>query len=187
MPRSVTTNFANAVAAGSVFPTILVEGNFDSGALRLWAGIGNLTWNTFTWTGAGTLLGIDTMGEKGTVEAIGTTLSLSGIPSSLVSLALAEPYQGRLIRIYQALLDSTGAVIADPDERFTGRADVMAIADDGTTATISMTVESRLIDLQRPRWRRYTNDDQQIDYAGDKGFEFVASIQDKPIKWGGNG
>lgn len=184
MPRSVTSGFASAVAAGTVYPAILVEGNFDSGPLRLWSGIGNLTWNTYTWTGAGTLLGVETISEKGTVEALGTTVSLTGIPSSIISLALAEPYQGRLIRIYQALLDATGAVISDPDERFTGRADVMSISDDAATCTISMTVESRLIDLQRPRWRRYTNEDQQIDYPGDRGFEFVASIQDKPIKWG---
>jgi len=32
--------------------------------------------------------------------------------------------------------------------------------------------------------RRYTNEDQQLDYPGDRGMEFVSSIQDVTIYWG---
>jgi hypothetical protein len=184
MPRTVTPAFAAAVAAGTVRPAILVEALFDSGAVRLWSGLGDVVYASNTYTGAGNLLVIDALQERGDVQALGTTITLTGIPSVLVSLALAEPYQGRIVRIYQALLDANLAVIADPDERFTGRADVMAISDDAETATISMTVESRLIDLQRPRERRYTHEDQQTEYPGDLGLNFVAAIQDRPIKWG---
>ena len=41
-----------------------------------------------------------------------------------------------------------------------------------------------LIDLNRSRVRRYTNEDQQIDYPTDVGFEYVQSLQDFEIKWG---
>jgi len=184
MPRTLDSAFASAVAAGEVYPAILVEGLFDSGALRLWSGIGDLSWNSYTWTGAGNVLTVEAITERGDVQALGTSVTLSGIPSTLVSLALAEPYQGRIVRIYQALLTSAGAVVDDPDERFTGRADVMSISDDAQTAIITMSVESRLIDLQRPRERRYTNEDQKTRSAADRGFEYVASIQDQPIKWG---
>lgn len=219
--RSVSLGFAAAVEADVVAPAILVEGLFDSGAVRLWSGIGELTWNGHTWTGAGNLLAIGTIAEKGSVEAIGTTVTLSGIPSELVSLALAEPYQGRLVKIYLALFTTgaaadyvyltetdgdymttrtgdrlyvttvnggaAGTIIADPDERFTGRADVMALSDDGQTATITLSVESRLIDLQRPRSRRYTHDDQQIYYPADLGLQYVADLQDKEFTWGSGG
>jgi hypothetical protein len=184
MPRSVTPAFAAAVAAGTVRPALLVEALFDSGALRLWTGIGDLTWNGETWTGAGTALAVEAIGERGDVQALGTSVTLSGIPSALVALALAEPYQGRMVRIWQALLDDAGAVVADPDERFGGRCDVMSISDDALTATITMTVESRMIDLQRPRMRRYTHADQQIAHPLDRGLEYVATIQDQQIKWG---
>jgi hypothetical protein len=117
--------------------------------------------------------------------ANGTKATLSGIPSDLVALAMAEPYQGRVVRVYLALLDAAGAIISDPDPLFTGRADVMDITDDGPTATINLSVESRLIDMQRARARRYEHEDQQIDHPGDKFFEYVTQIQDKQIKWGG--
>jgi hypothetical protein len=47
-----------------------------------------------------------------------------------------------------------------------------------------LTAESRLIDLERSRERRYTSEDQKIDYPNDKGLEFIADLQDKEIVWG---
>ena len=63
--------------------------------------------------------------------------------------------------------------------------DVMTIEDAGATATINVSAESRLIDLDRSRTRRFTSEDQKIDYPNDKGLEMVASLQDKQITWGG--
>jgi hypothetical protein len=62
--------------------------------------------------------------------------------------------------------------------------DTMGIEDSGDTANIGLTAESRLIDLERSRERRYTSEDQKIDYPNDKGLEFIADLQDKEIVWG---
>ena len=47
-----------------------------------------------------------------------------------------------------------------------------------------MTAESKLIDLERSRARRYTSEDQKIDYPDDKGLDFIADLQDKAVVWG---
>jgi hypothetical protein len=60
----------------------------------------------------------------------------------------------------------------------------MRISDGAETATISVSVENRLIEFQRNRVRRYTAEDQKIDYPSDKGLEFVAEISEKEIVWG---
>ncbi|MFZ8993149.1 MAG: hypothetical protein ACO20L_10805, partial [Candidatus Puniceispirillaceae bacterium] len=65
------------------------------------------------------------------------------------------------------------------------RMDVMTIAEEGETCTITLTAESRLIDLERPRLRRWTSEDQKSLDATDKGFEFINSLQEATIKWGG--
>ena len=39
--------------------------------------------------------------------------------------------------------------------------------------------------LKRSRERRYTHDDQQIDFPGDLGFEFVPKLQELNLVWGG--
>ena len=62
--------------------------------------------------------------------------------------------------------------------------DVMTVDDDGATAQISITAESKLIDLERSRARRYTSEDQKIDFPNDKGLEFITGLQDKTIVWG---
>jgi hypothetical protein len=55
---------------------------------------------------------------------------------------------------------------------------------DGTTATIAINCESRLLDMNVAVDRRYTNEDQQLDHPGDRGLEFVNSIQEVVIYWG---
>ena len=62
--------------------------------------------------------------------------------------------------------------------------DRMIISDDGENATIKVSCESRLIDLNRNRVRRYTDVDQQSEVSGDLGFKFVESLQEKSIDWG---
>ena len=75
-------------------------------------------------------------------------------------------------------------LIADPFLAFAGRFDVPDILEAGERATITAKYESRLIDLDRVRARRYTSEDQQLDYPGDKGFDYVPSLQDAVITWG---
>jgi len=61
----------------------------------------------------------------------------------------------------------------------------MSIVENGETAEVSLTGESRLIDLERPRVRRWTSEDQKSLYSGDLGFDFLNSIQEKEIVWKG--
>ncbi|HKD35163.1 MAG TPA: hypothetical protein VKB78_00140, partial [Pirellulales bacterium] len=76
------------------------------------------------------------------------------------------------------------AIIANPVIAFQGRVDQPTIQCDGKTATIQINCESRLMDLNVPALRRYTNEDQWRDFPGDRGFEFVNSVQEVTIYWG---
>ena len=39
--------------------------------------------------------------------------------------------------------------------------------------------------MQRAKTRRFTKEDQQIDFPDDKGLNNLAKLQDKKIQWGG--
>lgn len=184
MARSLTTAFKNHISGASVTPILLFYADFPSGAVRAWSGYGTLSWGGNNYTGIGDFGGVDRVEEGSDHSAKGIVFTLAGIPSSLIALALADAYQGRTCTLWLGAMDSTGAVIADPYQFFSGRMDVMEIEDGGDTATIKLTGENRLIDLNRPRARRYTHEDQQIDYPGDLGLEYVAGLQDKKIYWG---
>jgi hypothetical protein len=75
-------------------------------------------------------------------------------------------------------------LITDPYLAFEGRLDTSDITDAGESSRIALQYESRLIDLDRARERRYTSEDQQLSYPGDLGFDFVPTIQDMPLFWG---
>jgi hypothetical protein len=129
------------------------------------------------------LLGVSEIRQSSRVQADGVRLTLSGMPSSIVSAVSGQARQGRPGTVWLALLDATDAVIPDPYIAFRGRLDVPEVAVDGETSTITINYESRLVDLQRARVRRYTHEDQQITAPGDRGFEYVASLQEQVLEW----
>jgi len=183
MARDLTASVITQLQAASVEVGILFEGEFASGWVRLWSGIGNLSWDGKTWSGVGTLLGISAIDETSEIRASGLTVTLSGVPSDLLAAALGDARSGKTGRVYLAFF-SGGSVVADPVLQFQGRLDVPAIEDGEDTSTIAISYESELIDLERARERRYTPEDQAIDYPGDLGFAYVASLQDAQITWG---
>jgi hypothetical protein len=185
MPRpDVTTGFATALAAAIIRPAVLVQIQFISSTLFLWSGKGSFTWNGQTWLGVGSFGNITTVEEGSTIEARGTTLTLSGIDATVLSDSLTDLRQGLPVTVWLALFDATPAMIPDPVIIFQGRVDQPTISHDGKTFTIQINCESRLMDLNVPAERRYTNEDQQRDYPNDRGMEFVNSIQEVTIYWG---
>ena len=184
MSRSLTSSMETAITADLVRPILLLQCKFDSGDLNLWNGIGTLTVSSVDYVGAGTLLSIGEIAESSELQANGITVTLSGITDPLLSKARDEDYQGRELIVKLGAMDAANAVIADPVTVFSGFMDTMAINDASETATIQVNVENRLIEFERTRVRRYTAEDQKIDYPNDKGLEFVAEMAEKEIVWG---
>lgn len=208
MSRDLTTEFSEELELASVTAFFAVELFFQTTTLRFWSGLGELVLGGQTYVGSGSMLGISTIDETAEIAAKGATLTLSGLPSELISLALSEPYQGRKCKIYFGLRRSSenylkqedGSLILNEDgsafllstledadvmsEVFTGYIDQMNIDEGPETSTISVGVESRLIDLQRPRVRRYTHESQRARFPNDRAFEFVNDLQNKKFAWG---
>ena len=182
--KSISSAMQTAVTADLVRPIILVQCAFDSGNLNLWNGIGDLTVNSVNYVGAGTLLSIGAISESSELQANGITVTLSGITDPLLAKARDEDYQGRELKVLLGAMDASNGVITNPVVIFSGFMDTMVINDSSETATIQVTVENRLIEFERTRVRRYTAEDQKIDYPNDKGLEFVAEMAEKEIVWG---
>lgn len=184
MSRTLTTDMQTVASATLVRPVIFVEADFDSGDLNLWSGFGSLVHDGKTYIGAGNLLSVGAIQENIELRASGLRLSLSGVLSPLLDKALTENYQGRSLIVRLGAMDESNDVISDPVIVFSGFMDTMSIADSGEEAIIQVSVENRLIEFERTRVRRYTDNDQRIEYPSDDGFEYVAEIQEKSIVWG---
>lgn len=180
--RDIATVLQNALDDEVVYPFFAVEFNFQSGPVRAWTGVGEATIDGNVYTGTGTLLSVSEVTETSELSVRGANLIMTGIPSSLLSLALQEPYQGRVCKIYFGVV--AGSTYSELTELFTGYMDEMNIEEGPETCTIEMKVENKLIDLERARVRRFSSGYQKSVYPGDKGFDFVEDLQDKNIVWG---
>ena len=179
MTRTIPAGILSAIGQDRVEPFYAVEMNFDTAPVRLWTGFGDRTIDGQTYTGTGSLLEIGGLDEVADMSAKSATLRLSGLDTSLISLAYAEPYQRRKCRILFGVIG-----VNDFIEVFSGSMNQMAIEEDGQTAIISLVVDSKMVELQRNRVRRYTNETLQAEYAGDTFFSYTSDLQDKEIVLG---
>lgn len=209
MSRSLDANMLQAIAEGTVYPFYTVDLMFDnvagvSAPLYLWTGNGTVTIEGNSYIGTGQFLELSAFEETTDISARNATLTLSGIPSDLLSLALQIPYQGRKCLIQfgvftvgkilkedgvYLLKEDGGKFLLETTEKsrsivFSGFMDQMKITEAGDTSQISLIVESRLVDLERVRVRRYTSEDQKSRFTGDEAFSFVPDLQDKELFWG---
>ena len=183
MSRDLATGINTALQGSEISVFWACDLMFDSpNDIYLWNGVGDLSLDGKTYLGVGDLLGVSEIKESSDIAAYGAQLTLSGIPSNTISTALSEPYHGR-----HALV-KFGVNSGGPYSAFTvfsGEMDQMTISYGPGTVTIGLDVESRLVDLDRARVRRYTDADQQLRYVGDRAFEFVTRLQDESLLWSG--
>jgi hypothetical protein len=179
MSRSVPAAILTALAQPEVQPFYAVEAQFTSGNVRLWTGYGDRQIEGNTYTGAGSLLGISGLDEVADLSAQSITVTLSGVDQTALALALAEPYQRRRLRVLFGVVNSTTSV-----ELFSGQMNTMTIEDTGSTSTISILVDSKLVELERASNRRYTSESQKSRHSTDTFFDYVARLQDRQLVWG---
>ena len=184
MSRVLSNAMKEMAVAKVVRPIFLVRMVFDSSQLNIWSGVGDISFDSVTYTGLGDLLSISDIKETSDISATGINVSLSGVKSSLIAIAKDQEYQGRELSVRLGAFNESGSLIADPVIIFSGFMDTMTIAEAGTYSTISIAVENKLVAFERSKVRRYTAEDQKIDHPTDKGFEFVTSIVQKQIIWG---
>jgi hypothetical protein len=206
MSRDLSTAISSSLEDNVVYPFFAVELQFDSpNTLRLWTGYGTLVYDNVSYYGTGELLGISSVEETIEMAAKGATLTLSAVPSEVISLALQSPYQGRVCKIYFGMFttdtllqeDGTSYILMQDGSKirlesqetgltevFTGYMNQMNIEEGPDTSTIQLSVENKLVDLERPRVARYTSAYQKDKFNGDLGLDFVESLQDQKLTWG---
>jgi hypothetical protein len=184
MSRTIPATLIASTTAPQLNPFFATSLDFDAGTVRYWTGYGTITINSATYAGIGALSSISTIEETEDLSARGLVIDLTGVPNDLVAAALTEPYQGRTAAVRFGTLNAdTGAVI-ESITIFSGRMDTMVISNDGKSAAIGISVESKLVDFQRTRESRYTHEEQLRRFPADTGLEYVAGLQNKVIYWG---
>ena len=165
-------------------PFLAVKAEFETDDIRVWTGVDDITINSETYTGAGTLLNISKIEETNEVSSNGVSVGLSYMNSTILNYALTETYQFRPVTIFMGFTTGGTNNVKGYLTVFSGRMVNMSINDSPDGATIMLSAENRLIDLEKPRGYRYTHQAQDHLFSGDLGLQYIQKIQDKEITWG---
>ena len=115
MTRDLTSEVLAALAPGSrPREALFLQGDFASGILRLWTGLGPIDWDGHTWAGTGDLVAISTIEGNQHRHRLGRDGVAVRVGTDQVALAIDEARQGAPGHIWLALLDDAGQIIPNP-------------------------------------------------------------------------
>ena len=183
MTRAADTALAAAALAPVVRPYLLVALEYLPDTLRVTSLPFNVTYLGDVYLGVGRLGAISEIAEGTEIRSYGLSLRMSGIPLDYRDQVIESDGQGRAGRVWLGLLDDQHRPIGVPLKVFQGRMDVTDI-EIGQNIGVTISLESRLVDWERPRVRRFTDQDQKRAYPGDRGFEYVQAVSDMELVWG---
>lgn len=184
MSRDIDATLLAETVKPELNPIFLLEFEASTGWVRAWTGIGDFVWDSKTFNGTGVFGGFSQVEEGTDGTALGISYSLSGIDPAVAAIAVSEIRQDKLATMYFAAVNDDCQLIGVPEPIAVHFTDVPTIQDDGETSTINLSCESAAIDQLRPRIRRFTTEDQKIDFPTDEGFDYVEGLQFRKINWG---
>ncbi len=152
--------------------SVFVDAAFDSGRWLTWAGNGTVTYDGLEWLGIGDTLQISDVSVSPDGEMSGVSLTLSGVSAEILSIAEAEPYQRRPARVLWVFFDADWQPV-DHIVYASGLCDVLSSDEDPANPTLTLTVEPRTLDLQRPAVVRLTPEDRRALYPTETGFDLL--------------
>ena len=182
MSRNLPAQTSTNLSADYVQRFSLVQMDLLSGTLRLTTTDFDVPYGGFTWAATYGLGAIETISETGQ-QVKGVSFSVSGVLSSLISMALTENVYGRPVTIMLATL-SGGVISVDPSV-WLGNLDTMVVESGGQSAAIRITAENRMVMWQRPHPVNFSDAEQRLVSSTDSFFSRAAKISQQVIVWPG--
>lgn len=182
--RSLSSTGLATIASGAVPPMILLLLLETTPVVRLNSTPLTVSYGGNDWFGAGNFGAIepvsDTPGDESALR-----LTLSGVPSDTIALALADApdTKGAGVTLSLALLDPTTKAVTDVLQLFRGFIDQMPISYGPESSSISVICSHRGETFSRPKPLRNTDGDQQKLYPDDTSRRFVVSQSQVQDVW----
>jgi|14BtaG_2_1085337.scaffolds.fasta_scaffold26402_2 hypothetical protein len=184
MSRGLTAAVETLISDEVVRPFYMAFFDFPGSPTRVTSLGSNVNWDSETWYSLGTLGSVDIPEETSNLQANPCVFTLSGIPTDLIAESLDGDYKGEVCELYLGFLDSGGSVEADPYLIFSGLMNYIELDKGPETSSLSLYGDGNEVRLRNARNERYTDEDQQNRYLGDKFFEFSPFTAQSVLHWG---
>ena len=190
MTRAIGTATLAAIESDTANVIYFIEVEVDltsspQEVLRLHSHLGTITWDSKDWTGAGALLGLDSIQETNKPNPAPFRATLSGVNSAVTNIVYNTNHYRAPCKAYIGAL-SGGALVEDPSLFFSGFVERLSMVFGGKDGdSVQLTAESEFILFKRSRNVRYTDAQLQSEYSGDLGFQFLESTANSKVVWRG--
>lgn len=181
MGRSLSSGVLTELDAVVKRVEVLVELEYNTTTFRAWSGSTTRTFMGNSFTGVGDLGTMGDIKESGDLTGASAEFALNGASPALVTLALTEARLGKTAKAWLALFDAADNLI-DGDSGlipiYDGDMEVPVVEKGPERSIITQRAVSDFKAVRRTIVRRYTDQDQQIDFPGDVGLEFISTLRD---------
>jgi len=177
-------------AAGVVY---LVELDFTAATYYFTTFNVPLVISGHTYLATGTLASVGDIKESQDTDAQTLSINLNVADSAVLAASLGnvEGYRGKKARIYLQPLDAAFRPVGIPRLRFTGEMEPVKIKRDAQPeqgGAVGGTIELPISRAGMSRARnadglRLTDEQQQAEYPGDVGLQYVRTLIEKPSQW----
>lgn len=173
----------------------LVEFQFSTGTIRATTWPVDLISGGFTWVRAGNALQVDPLVESENLDTRRMEIRVAVTDAATLALAVGDAavYRGRPAKLYMQVVQTTGAPAGAAVLRWSGVMEAVKVereqpAAQGQRASMGGQIilvcgRTGVTRSRRREGLRLTDAQQQQRFAGDKGYEYVAGLIEKPALW----
>jgi hypothetical protein len=179
--KSLPANVLSAVSARTLPMTLLIEMQLTE---PLYVTLANtdIDYGGKLWRGCGTAASVDPISDT-TGDRQGVKFTLSSVPNDVLAIALAEPMQGKRVKVHVAIGDPETYQIIRVEQLFSGSLEQPQTQEGDRLGQVVVAAESRAETFGRPKPLRYIDSDQQRRYPGDTCMRFIVSQSQHQDVW----
>ena len=183
--RTATRKFRYWLREKITRPVYLMEYQHPLGTMRLWTGVGKLTYQGNEWTGSGSLVQISEIEERSEPVVNRVIFQIKGVQLDADAMNMVGAPAKRIpLNVYWALVDDRQQIVPDPILKFIGFADPPSFHDDEDgMRTIELPVEGALYNLLKPIGTELSHEEQSSRFPGDTGLSRMAKTPNSKRVW----
>ena len=175
-----------AIAATAVRAATFVYIDIPDDPVRVNTSALNIVTGGHTWDGTGALGFVEMVSEDTQIIGAPVRLTLSGVPSALLTDIQTADYRNRRVEVMIGFFDQDWRLLTSLEPVWSGIVDYAHLSVSSGSATVALTCENELAALVgRPIPVRYTDQEQRRRFDGDTFFALLPAMFDLQIEWGG--
>ena len=163
---------------------VFVKLAFPSATVRAHNGVGTYSFGGEDYLGVGAFGSIDAMEDTLDLTSKPINVTLSTINQEIIDALLVDDVFGRDADIFLGSINEHGELQGTPVNWYSGHMETVDILL-GAEDVVKIRIQSRASRLKLRNNKRYTLEEHQAEFPGDKFFEFLPFVMEAQVEWGG--